>query len=149
MTIWYFFPVAPPIRWISEGSGVEAIRIGNIGYSDQIITYYYSAWPSNHMSTAIAGIMIAHMSGQRKFEAFYILDTLLNAFAIVYLGEHYWMDALGTLVFIPLLLTIGPRFYDQRGWYPDREAFGNWLASGQRKAQLRRELTQKPLYLLL
>ncbi len=149
LTIWYFFPVAPPIRWISEGSGVEAIRIGNIGYSDQIITYYYSAWPSNHMSTAIAGIMIAHMSGQRKFEAFYIFDTFLNAFCIVYLGEHYWMDALGTLVFIPLLLTIGPRFYDQRGLYPDREAFGKWLASGQRKAQMTRELTQKPLYLLL
>jgi dolichol kinase len=149
LTIWYFFPVAPPIRWISEGSDVTAIRGANIDYSDQIITYYYSAWPSNHMSTAIAGIMIAHMSGQRKFEAFYIFDTLINSFCIVYLGEHYWMDALGTAIFIPLLLTVGPKLYDQKGPYADREDFWKWLASGQRKEQLARDLNQKSPYLLL
>lgn len=149
LAIWFFFPVAPPIRWISGGSEVEAIRTSNIGYSDIIITYYYSAWPSNHMSTAIAGIMVAHMSGQRKFEVFYIFDTLLNAFSIVYLGEHYWMDALGTLIFIPMLLVVGSKLYDQRGFYSDRDSFQEWLASKQRLPQLGRELRLKFPYLLI
>ncbi|MFX0115927.1 MAG: phosphatase PAP2 family protein [Candidatus Hodarchaeota archaeon] len=110
--IWLVWPVAPPIRWIPEGSGVAAIRTHWLPWSDDVITYYYSALPSGHGSVTIAGFLAAHYSGQKKFRAFFFIEWFLVTFTIVYLGEHYWLDPVASIMVAGTLICISVRIYD-------------------------------------
>ncbi|MFX0113773.1 MAG: phosphatase PAP2 family protein [Candidatus Hodarchaeota archaeon] len=110
--IWLIWPVAPPIRWIPEGSGVVAIRTRWLPWSDDLITYYYSALPSGHGSVTIAGFLTAHYSGQKKFRAFFFFEWFLVSFTILYLGEHYWLDPVASIMVAGTLICISVRVYD-------------------------------------
>ncbi|MFW9916997.1 MAG: phosphatase PAP2 family protein [Candidatus Thorarchaeota archaeon] len=112
MLIWLIWPVAPPIRWIPEGSGVVAIRTRWLPWSDDLITYYYSALPSGHASVTIAGFLAAHYSGQKKFRAFFFVEWFLVTFTILYLGEHYWLDPVASILVAGTLICISVRIYD-------------------------------------
>jgi len=96
--IYVLYPVAPPVRL--DDSGVVPIRINLFALSETTITAHYSAIPSGHIFTTVLGFLIAWLERWRRVAALYAANTIIMTGVIVYLGDHYFIDAVASLVLV-------------------------------------------------
>ncbi|MCK4636324.1 MAG: phosphatase PAP2 family protein [Methanomicrobia archaeon] len=92
--IYMFFPLAPPVRT----GAADPIRLNLFPVSDYIITAKYSAFPSGHIMASFLAALICRKENFKKVEILYIMNTFIMSFVVVYLGEHYLIDAFGGIL---------------------------------------------------
>ena len=92
--IYIFFPLAPPMR---TGAAVP-IRINIFHLSDNFVALKYSAFPSGHIMISFLGFLFSKKENFKKCEIFYLANTLIMSFIVIYLGEHYLIDIFGGIL---------------------------------------------------
>ncbi len=95
MLTWWLFPVAPP-RMAVEG--VRGIRESILGVSETFNPYPWGAFPSLHVANSVSAVLIIRFYGRRTL-AVWLAIFIPLAFSTVYLGEHYWQDLVGGVVY--------------------------------------------------
>ncbi|MFX0115649.1 MAG: phosphatase PAP2 family protein [Candidatus Hodarchaeota archaeon] len=113
--IWLFFPVAPPVRFPALGIETEAVQVREhyLPWSEELISANYSALPSGHMIVIFSGYFVAREEGFEDAKWFFLLGSLLMTLTVVYLGDHYLIDVLGSFVLVPTVLFPATYFYDR------------------------------------
>lgn len=96
---WALHPVAPP-RLAVEG--VAPIRESLLGFTLSFDPYIHGAFPSLHVANGLTAILFVKRHGKKITTAWLCLWAL-SIFSIIYLGEHYWEDALAGCFY-----SIGP-----------------------------------------
>ena len=97
--VYLCFPLAPPVRT----GDAAPIRLLLFPLSDTVITAKYSAFPSGHIMASFLAYLICKSEGFTRTKILYGVNTCVMSVVIVYLGEHYLIDAFGGL----LLAIIG------------------------------------------
>ncbi len=121
LIIYLAYPVAPPIRvpeYINQG--VVQVRLNKLPWSDNLITLKYNALPSGHMIYSILGYLVCKEEGFTKPGYFYLMNTIIFSFIILYLGEHYWIDIIGSLIVTISVFFLPTRFYDLKNPKPTK-----------------------------
>ncbi len=96
---WALHPVAPP-RLAVEG--VAPIRESLLGFTLSFDPYIHGAFPSLHAANGLTAILFVKRHGKKITTAWLCL-WVLSIFSMIYLGEHYWEDALAGCFY-----SIGP-----------------------------------------
>lgn len=117
MIIYFAFPVAPPIR-VPEylNQGIVQVRLNKLPWSDKLITLKYNALPSGHMIYSILGYLVCREEGFTIPGYFYLTNTLVFSFIILYLGEHYWIDIIGSFIVAISVFFLTTQYFDAK--YP-------------------------------
>ncbi len=119
MMIYLIFPVAPPIRVEEDlDAGVVEIRKSVLPWSDNLITLKYCAFPSGHIFYALVGYFMCREENFKKMGYFFLINASIFSFIILYLGEHFWFDILGSIIlalaaFYPILWIIDKKYGHQ------------------------------------
>jgi len=93
---WALHPVAPP-RMVLEND-VRDIRSELGGFTEKFNPYPYGAFPSLHVANALTGVLFMRFYG-RKEKVIWLFIFLTMSFSTVYLGEHYWQDVAGGVLY--------------------------------------------------
>jgi len=96
--IYFLYPVAPPIR-LNEPP-VVPIRIELFALSEKTISLHYSALPSGHIYSLMMGTLIGHLENWKKVKIIYGINVIIMTFVIIYLGDHYLIDAIASIVVV-------------------------------------------------
>ena len=97
---WALYPVAPPrIAHVGE---VIPIRESLLGFTLSFDPYIYGAFPSLHAANGLTAALFVKRHGKKITTAWLCLWAL-SIFSMIYLGEHYWQDALAGCFY-----SIGP-----------------------------------------
>ncbi len=113
--IYLIFPVAPPIRVPDHlQQGVVQVRLGQLPWSDDLITLKYSALPSGHIFYSIFGYLLCREEGFTLMGRFYQINTLVFSLIILYLGEHYVIDIIGAFLLAICVFYITTRYLDTK-----------------------------------
>ena len=117
--IYLIYPVAPPIR-VSRHleRGVVQIRNEILPWSDALITLKYSAFPSGHVFYTLFGYLVCREEKFRKAGWYYLTNACVFSFIILYLGEHYWFDIVGSIILAVTVFYITTRIIDLK--YPPK-----------------------------
>ncbi|MFQ6123606.1 MAG: phosphatase PAP2 family protein [Candidatus Heimdallarchaeota archaeon] len=113
LIIYLVYPVAPPIRvpdYLKQG--IVQVRLNKLPWSDKLITLKYNALPSGHMIYSILGYLVCQEEGFTKPRYFYLMNTMIFSFIILYLGEHYWIDIISSFIVAIGVFSLPTRFYD-------------------------------------
>ncbi len=102
--IYIAYPVAPPVRL--EGTGAVPIRINLFELSETTITAHYSALPSGHIFTTVLGLLIAIVERWKWPAVVYGVNTIVMTVIIVYLGDHYLIDSVASVVLVICIYAI-------------------------------------------
>lgn len=113
--IWLFFPVAPPVRFSALGIETEAVKVREyyLPWSEELISANYSALPSGHMIIFFAGYFVAREEGFKDAKWFFLLGSAIMTLSVIYLGEHYLIDVLGSFVLVPVVMFPLTSLYDR------------------------------------
>ena len=115
MIIYFAYPVAPPIRVLEYlNQGVVQVRLNKLPWSDKLITLKYNALPSGHMIYSILGYLVCREEGFKKTGYFYLMNTIVFSFIILYLGEHYWIDIIGSFIVAFSVFFLTTRYFDTK-----------------------------------
>lgn len=116
-SIYLVYPVAPPIRVPEHLSlGVVQIRMNHLPASEALISLKYSALPSGHIFYSVLGYLVCRAEGFIKSGYFYLTNTTIFSFIILYLGEHYWFDIPGSFLVAATAFYLTTRYLDAK--YP-------------------------------
>lgn len=96
---WALHPVAPPRIGVE---GVMPIRGSLLGFTLSFDPYIYGAFPSLHAANGLTAALFVRRHGKKITTAWLCLWAL-SIFSMIYLGEHYWQDALAGCFY-----SIGP-----------------------------------------
>jgi len=96
---WALYPVAPPRIGVE---GVMPIRESLLGFTLGFDPYIYGAFPSLHTANGLTATLFVRRHGKNVTTAWLCLWAL-SIFSMIYLGEHYWQDALAGFFY-----SIGP-----------------------------------------
>jgi len=96
---WALHPVAPPRIGVE---GVRSIRESTMGFTLGFDPYIYGAFPSLHAANGLTAVLFVKRHGKKITTAWPCL-LVLSIFSMIYLGEHYWQDALAGFFY-----SIGP-----------------------------------------
>lgn len=99
---WALYPVAPPRHPQFGVDNVEPIRESLLGFTLSFDPYVYGAFPSLHAANGLTAALFMKRHGKKITTAWLCLLTL-SIFSMIYLGEHYWQDALAGCFY-----SIGP-----------------------------------------
>ncbi len=96
---WAIYPVGPPRLLVAD---VEPIRAQTLGFTLSFDPYIYGAFPSLHAANGLTAALFVRLHGKKITMAWLCLWALI-IFSMIYLGEHYWQDALAGCFY-----SIGP-----------------------------------------
>lgn len=99
---WALYPVAPPRDPLFGVEGVMPIRESLLGFTLGFDPYIYGAFPSLHTANGLTAALFVKRHGKKVTTAWLCLWAL-TIFSMIYLGEHYWQDALAGCFY-----SIGP-----------------------------------------
>ena len=99
---WALYPVAPPRNPQFGVEGVRSIRESTMGFTLSFDPYIYGAFPSLHAANGLTAALFVKRHGKKITTAWLCLWAL-SIFSMIYLGEHYWQDALAGCFY-----SIGP-----------------------------------------
>lgn len=100
---WALYPVAPPrIDADLLAEGVKGIRESTMGFTLGFDPYIHGAFPSLHTANGLTAALFVKRHG-KKVTAAWLCLWALSIFSLIYLGEHYWQDALAGCFY-----SIGP-----------------------------------------
>lgn len=113
--IWLFFPVAPPVRFPALGIETEAVSVRDhyLPWSEELISANYSALPSGHMIIIFSGYFVAREEAFEDAKWFFLIGSLIMTLTVVYLGDHYLIDVIGSFVLVPAVLFPAAYLYDR------------------------------------
>jgi len=121
MAIQFIFPVIVPNRWdkFERELPVIPIRLIKFPQSDNVNGLLYNGLPSNHFGMMLAGAMLCLFFSFNDqfygpgFWGWYVGILLFLAlaaffcFSVIYLGEHYLIDLVASVVvYIPIMTII-------------------------------------------
>lgn len=96
---WALYPVAPPRLAVG---GVRGVRESLMKFTLSLDPYTYGAFPSLHSANGLTAILFVKRHGKRVALVWFCI-WILSIFSALYLGEHYWQDALAGCFY-----SIGP-----------------------------------------
>lgn len=99
---WALYPVAPPRDPLFGVGGVRGIRESTLGFTLSFDPYIYGAFPSLHAANGLTAALFVKRHGKKITMAWLCLWAFI-IFSMIYLGEHYWQDALAGCFY-----SIGP-----------------------------------------
>jgi len=93
-------PVLVPIR---SNIDIRPIRKEIWPWSEKLIGIKYGGIPSGHFGYSIFGVILTRKINYRRMYTFYVLNTLIFPPIVLYLGEHYIVDLVVSLILFPML----------------------------------------------
>jgi hypothetical protein len=117
-TLQMFVNLASPIR--NSETGLVFIREEVFPWSENLVGMKYGAFPSGHIGVTLLVFMIARDRGAPWIQKAAIGCLIIMFWAILYLGEHYLVDAVASAILYPILYLIITRkvFPEERGKDP-------------------------------
>ncbi|MFX0197056.1 MAG: phosphatase PAP2 family protein [Candidatus Hodarchaeota archaeon] len=97
------FPVLVPIR---SSKDIRPIRKEIWPSSEKLVGIKYGGIPSGHFGYSIFGILLTKRINYRRMNFLYILNTLIFPPIVLYLGEHYIVDLVASLIFFPVIYFV-------------------------------------------
>ena len=113
MLVYLIYPVAPPIRY---NSGAYPIRQYYLPWSEILIRVKCNALPSGHIMYLTCGFCIARHEKLGKLEAWYLINVVLTAFVVIYLGEHYIIDVISGFILTIIIMDLFIKFAEKNGF---------------------------------
>ncbi len=96
-------PVLVPIRWNID---IRPIRKEIWPWSEKLIGIKFGGIPSGHFGYSIFGVLLAKQIKYRRMFVFYLINSLLFPPIVLYLGEHYVVDLVASLILFPTLYYV-------------------------------------------
>ncbi|MFX0207972.1 MAG: phosphatase PAP2 family protein, partial [Candidatus Hodarchaeota archaeon] len=87
-----------PTKWISDYQQVRTIRADVWPQSEFLIGVKYGGLPSGHMGAPVMAYITAKRRNICWLEHYAILNGILIPICVIYLGEHYIIDLLASIV---------------------------------------------------
>lgn len=114
-TLQMFVNLASPIR--DSSTGLVFIREEVFPWSENLVGMKYGAFPSGHIGVTLLVFMIARDRGAPWIQKAALGCLAIMFWAILYLGEHYLIDALASAILYPSIYLIMTRkvFPGKRG----------------------------------
>jgi membrane-associated phospholipid phosphatase len=116
MTIQFIYPVIVPIRWNDFGRElpVVPIRLQQFKQSDVTNGLLYNGLPSNHFGMMLAGVILSLFIAQSDswhgwiwITLLFLLLALFFCVSVIYLGEHYIVDLVASIVvYVPIMFIV-------------------------------------------
>ena len=103
------FPVLVPIR---SSKDIRPIRKEIWPWSEKFIGIKYGGIPSAHFGYSIFGILLTRRINYRRMNIIYVLNTLIFPPIVLYLGEHYIVDLVVSLILFPTIYFVTLRVID-------------------------------------
>ncbi|MFQ6125781.1 MAG: phosphatase PAP2 family protein [Candidatus Heimdallarchaeota archaeon] len=97
------FPVLVPIR---SSKDIRPIRKEIWPSSEKLVGIKYGGIPSGHFGYSIFGILLTKRINYRRMNIIYILNTLIFPPIVLYLGEHYIVDLIASLILFPTIYLV-------------------------------------------
>ncbi|MFX0210613.1 MAG: phosphatase PAP2 family protein [Candidatus Hodarchaeota archaeon] len=94
------FPVLVPIR---VNKNIRPIRKEIWPWSEKMMGLKYGGIPSGHFGYPIFGVLMTRQIQYRKMNAIYVFYTLIIPLIVIYLGEHYIVDLVASLILFPAI----------------------------------------------
>ena len=103
-TIQMFVNLASPIR--DSSTGLVFIREEVFPWSENLVGMKYGAFPSGHIGVTLLVFMIARDRGAPWIRKVALGCLAIMFWAILYLGEHYLIDALASAILYPTIYLV-------------------------------------------
>jgi len=100
-TLQVLIAAASPVR--IPGNGVDFIRYEVFPLSDAMIGIKYGAIPSGHVGAPVILFLAGRLRNIKWAQWLALLFFIAFWFTILYLGEHYIIDGLASLIVYPLM----------------------------------------------
>ena len=94
------FPVLVPIR---VNKDIRPIRKEIWPWSEKMMGLKYGGIPSGHFGYSIFGVLLTKRIQYRRMNAIYVFYTLIVPLLVLYLGEHYIVDLVVSLILFPAI----------------------------------------------
>ena len=103
LSLQVLFPVLVPIR---SNKDIRPIRKEIWPWSEKLIGVKYGGIPSGHFGYSIFGVLLTRRLHYRMMNAFYVFNTLIFPPIVLYLGEHYIIDLVVSLILFPAIYFV-------------------------------------------
>lgn len=97
------FPVLVPIR---SSKDIRPIRKEIWPSSEKLVGMKYGGIPSGHFGYSIFGILLTRRINYRRMNILYMLNTIIFPLIVLYLGEHYIVDLVVSMILFPIIYFV-------------------------------------------
>ncbi|MFX1512132.1 MAG: phosphatase PAP2 family protein [Promethearchaeota archaeon] len=87
-----------PHKWINDYKQVKTIRADVWPHSEFLIGVKYGGLPSGHMGAPVMAYITSKRRNIRWLERYAIINGILIPICVIYLGEHYIIDLIASIV---------------------------------------------------
>jgi len=103
-TLQMFVNLASPMR--DDSTGLVFIREEVFPWSENLVGMKYGAFPSGHIGVTLLVFMIARDRGAPWIQKVALGCLAIMFWAILYLGEHYLVDAIASAILYPTIYLV-------------------------------------------
>jgi len=113
------FNLASPMR--DPDRGLDFIREEVFPFSENLVGIKYGAFPSGHVGVTLLLYLVARERGIPWVMRFAVVCECVLFFTVIYLGEHYLIDAVASAILYPAIFLIVTKLIPTVGSDGDEE----------------------------